>query len=474
MEPLSRLGDDGQPEPALAERWETLSPTVWRFHLRHDVEFSSGNPFTADDVLLTVERAQNPKSPIRGLTANIKGVTKVDPYTVDMETNGPDPTLLRELPSLLILDSKWVREHDAVEPTDPGKNVENYLSRHTSGTGPFILTKYQPGVGAELVANPKWWDNPHKLHNLSKVTFRPIKSDATRVAALLSGEVDLIDPVPLEDIPRVEKTPGFKVIVGPSARDIMLGLNVSNPELVGSNVTGKNPFKDIRVRKAIYQAIDVDAIVSKVMDNFATPAAVIVAPGISGYDSKLEGRILPYDPAAAKKLLAEAGYPDGFGFQLECPAGRYVNDEKVCLSIAPMLAKIGLDVKVNAQPPAQFFGTVLKGQANMFLYGFGTDLVLDGNLFLTDLMHTPDGASLGAWNPGGYSNPRIDAIQRAAANEMDAAKRHALLVEAFQISKDDVAFIPLYNEKVTWGVSDKVHITPTINDILWLQRVHIE
>jgi peptide/nickel transport system substrate-binding protein len=472
-EPLVRLDANYNAEPSLATSWERVSPTTWRFHLRQGVTFTSGNPFTANDVKFSIDRAKDERSPYRGLAASIAAVKVIDDLTAEIETKGTDPILMRELPALLILDGKWVTDHNAAEPMNAATDAENYLSRNTSGTGPYKLVKYQPGVEAELTANADWWDAANKAQLIPRMIYKPIKSDATRVAALLSGEIDLIDPLPVDDIPRIKATPGFQAIVAPGTRTILLGFDVKNDELVGSDVKGKNPFKDIRVRQAVYQAIDNKALVDRIMDGLATPAALLIAPGITGYDPGIDKRDLPYDPDTARKLLAAAGYPDGFSFALDCPAGRYVNDEKVCLALIPMWAKIGLKVKLVTRPPAMYFTEIAKGQSNLFVTGYGTDLVLDGNLFLVDVAHTLNKKSYGAGNYGGYSNARVDELTEKAQRELDPNIRNGYLREAYIELKKDVAFFPLYNENIVWGARAGVEAKPTVYDILWLYRVRL-
>jgi peptide/nickel transport system substrate-binding protein len=473
-EPLVRLDASYNAESSLATGWERIAPSTWRFHLRQGVTFNSGNPFTANDVKFSIDRAKDERSPYRGLAANIASVKIIDDATIEIETKGTDPILLRELPALLILDSKFVTEHNAVAPLNAATDGENYLSRNTSGTGPYTLVKYQPGVAAELTANPTWWDTANKSQLIPHMIYKPIKSDATRVAALLSGEIDLIDPLPVDDIPRIKATPGFQAIVAPGTRTILLGFDVKNDELAGSDVKGKNPFKDLRVRQAVYQAIDNKALVDRIMNGLATPAAILMATGITGYDAAIDKRDQPYDPDAAKKLLADAGYPSGFSFTLDCPAGRYVNDEKVCLALVPMWAKIGLKVNLVTRPPALYFTEIAKGQSNLFVTGYGTDLVLDGNLFLVDVAHTLNKKSYGAGNYGGYSNARVDELTEKAQSELDPIIRNGYLRDAYAELKKDIAFFPLYNENIVWGARANVEAKPTVNDILWLYRVRFK
>ncbi len=468
MESLVRYGENMQPEPALAVSWKVISPAVWRFKLRPNVTFSNGNPFDADDVIFTHKRASDPKSPFKGNVAALKEIRKVDSHTIDIDTGKPYPLLLRELTSMLIFDKEWVEEHNAAAAPSV-QQQESYLTRHALGTGPFILKSFQPDVKTEFDANPNWWDNPNKRHNLTKVIFRPIKSDATRVAALLSGEIDLIFPAPLQDLARINRAAGTKVLEAPALRTLMIGLDLTSKELRHSNVKGKNPLKDIRVRTALYQAIDIEAIKKKVMRGHSVPAAVIMAPGINGYDARLEGR-LPFDPASSKKLLADAGYADGFSAGLDCPNDRYINDEEICTAIVAMWAKVGVKISLTAQTKAKHFKKMLSKQSDMFVFGWASSTTLDAHSFLQNIMHTP-GNNKGNWNPGGYSNAQVDKLEGLVAKETDRAKRRALISEAFSIHKKEIGHVPLHTQTLVWAVRDGIDVIQPPNNVLWLRWV---
>src|ERR1700755_2188654 len=299
--------------PALAESWETPEPTRWRFHLRKGVKFHNGDPFTADDVLFSADRVRAKGSNfLTNVPADAKFI-KIDDYTMDVKLDAPNPILTSQWDGWVIMGKKWCGENKSVAPTPPSATTPSYASLHENGTGPFIIESHQPGVKTVFKANPNWWRKPE--HNLKEIIFTPIASDATRVAALLSGEVDVIEPVPLQDIARVDSSPNATVLTGPELRTIFVGMDQSRDELLYSNVKGKNPFKDIRVREAFYKAIDVDLIKSRVMRGLSTPSALMVAPQLF----KLSGDFVrpKYDLEGAKKLLAEAGYPDGFELSMD-------------------------------------------------------------------------------------------------------------------------------------------------------------
>ncbi|XWN31498.1 MAG: ABC transporter substrate-binding protein [Devosia sp.] len=473
MEGLVRYDVNMRAEPALATEWELIEPTVWRFKLREGVNFHNGNPFTADDVVATFDRGKSPDSFFRGGLINMKEIRKVDDYTVDVETVQPYPLLLNDLTNLLIFDREWLEEHDALAPVDPAKGEDGYTMRHAMGTGPFKLMEYRRDDRTVLDANEDWWDDANKTHNLTRVIFRPISSDATRVAALLSGELDMMFPAPLQDINRVNATPGYKVVESPELRTLFMGFELGNDELHKSNITGKNPLRDLRVRQAIMQAIDIDLIVEKVMRGHATPASVIMPAALNGYDDRLNGRLLPYDPDAAKALLAEAGYPDGFSMGMDCPNDRYVNDEEVCVAMVAMLARVGIDADLTAQTRANHFPKIQDGLSDFWMLGWAASTTLDAHNFLTNMMVTPDG-SKGAYNPGDYSNARVDELEPMIAEETDPQKRADMIYEAFQIHKEEIGHLPLHTQTNVWAMRDGITVNQPANGVLQLWHVTVE
>lgn len=467
MEPLVRYDKKLEIEPALAERWELIKPTVWRFHLRRNVTFSNGNPFNADDVVATFERGMNGASPFKGVFAGVKGIAKVDDHTVDIETNGPYPILIRDLTDILIFDKEWLVEHNALAPVDPTKNQESYTLRHAMGTGPFALKSFEPDNRIVLTANPTWWNNDKKEHNLTEVVFRPIKSAATRVAALLSGEVDMIFPLALQDIDRIAAAPDFKIVEGPDITTMYIGMRIGQDKLASGE---KNPFSDIRVRKAVYQAIDTQAIVDRVMRGRATVATVLMSPYHRGYDARLAGRLLPYSPDAAKKLLAEAGYPNGFKTSIVCPNDRYVNDQAVCLALTSMLARIGIQLDVQAVPGARWLPMMNKAETDMWLAAWTAVGTIDAHSYLHAIVHTPDG-SKGGFNGGRYSNSRVDELEQLIAQETDDTKRNGYLYEAFRIHKEDIGQIPLLQPKLVWATRKNIDLVQLANssfNLMWV------
>ena len=309
-------------------------------------------------------------------------------------------------------------------------------------------------------ANPNWWRKPE--HNLKEIIFTPIGSDATRVAALLSGEVDVIEPVPIQDISRVDSSPNAQVLKGPELRTIFLGMDQVRDELLYSNVKGKNPFKDVRVREAFFKAVDIELIKTRVMRGLSTPSALMIAPQLF----KLSGDFTrpKFDPDGAKKLLTEAGYPDGFEVTMDCPNDRYVNDAAICQAVVGMLARIGVKVTLLAQPKAQYFAKVLKPggyQTSFYLLGW-TPGTLDSHNVLYDIMGCRDDpkSSRGEANLGGYCNKKLDELTDKVLQESDTTKRDLLIKQAYEIGAKDFGYIPLHQQALAWGVSKKVKLTP--------------
>ncbi|HEY2133614.1 MAG TPA: ABC transporter substrate-binding protein [Acetobacteraceae bacterium] len=477
-EPLVRRGREMEIEPGLAASWEQAEPTRWRFHLRQSVKFQDGMPFTAEDVVFSLERVHKPGSNMVNRVANIGSVTAVDAQTVDIVTRTPDPTLLANLTAVLIMSKSWAVAHGATDPIDMRSAKENYAALHAMGTGPFVLKTREPGTRTVLTANPGWWDKPE--HNLTEVDFTPILNDATRVAALLTGEVDMIDPVPLQDQPRVKAADGLVLMTGPELRVVFLGMDQFRPELLYSDVKGKNPFLDIRVRQAFYAAIDVWAIRDRVMAVQSQPTAEIAAPGIVGYDAAQAAH--PHaDLDRAKRLMAEAGYANGFTLDMNCPAGRYVNDARICEAIAGMLAHINVRLKVITQMPAAFFGRLAKRDTSFYMLGT-TPPTYDAYSTVFGLMACPpdllDGravavASGGAFNSGGWCDAATDALTAAAGSELDAAKRNADFAQIWGRMIAQVGYIPLHQQGLSWGVRKGIKLVQRPDDVLDLRFVRM-
>ena len=455
-DPLVRRDRNLKVEPALAESWEQPDATTWRFHLRRGVKFQGGEPFTADDVVFSQQRAAGPGSQINSFFSTVKEVRKVDDLTVDFITKVPDPIFLEEITQWGIMSKAWCEAHNAVQPSDlTNIKEENFATRNANGTGPFILGVREPDRRTTLRNNPDWWDKPDG--NVTDVQFNVISNASTRVAALLSGDVDMIYTVPPQDIDRLQRTEGIKVLAGPELRTVFLSFDTLRPELLKSDVKGKNPFQDVRVRRAFYEAIDVKAIQSRVMRGQSRPTGLMYGPGINGFTEASDTR-LPYDPEAAKKLLAEAGYPQGFGVTLDCPNDRYVNDEAICQAVTAMLARVGVKVTLNAQTRLKYFSEINNPNYHTSFYLLGwTPNTYDAHNAFFNLLGTRNGVR-GVINDGGWSNPELDSLIDGIAVETDKGKRQAMIEKASAMVRDQVPAIPLHQQTVVWAMRSNIEL----------------
>ncbi len=461
-EPLARRDRDLKLEPALATSWEQTSPTVWRFHLRPGVKWQDGSPFTADDVVFSVKRILAKTSVMRATMGTLKDTRKVDDLTVDFETNQPDPIFPQEQTNLLIMSKAWCEAHNATEPVliDASKD-ENFAVRNAMGTGPYKLTLREPDRRTIVERNTGWWDKP--TGNADTVEFDVIGNASTRVAALLSGELDMIYSVPPQDMDRISHAPGLHLLQTPELRTIFLGMDETRDTMIKGTVKDKNPFKDVRVRRAMALAIDEPLIASRIMRGQAHPSWMMWGPGVNGYDPALDHRPA-VDIAQAKKLLADAGYPDGFGVTLDCTNDRYVDDAAICTAIAPMLARIGIKVDLNVQSKSLIFGliNVPKYDTSFYMLGW-TPSTYDAHNVLFSLLGTRNGTR-GEVNDGGYSNPKLDALIDQIGVESDNTKRNALIDDAAKIVQDDVADIPLHQQVIVWAGKQSDQVAQLADD----------
>lgn len=467
-EGLVRRGKDMKIEPSLAESWEPLGGDGWRFHLREGVKYHDGSEFTAEDVLFSYERASSEEADVRSWFAPVREVVVQDDYTVDFLTHAPNPLFPDSIANFMIMDKGWTEANGAERPA---KDAENHATRNANGTAAFMLVERDPGVRTVLKPFDGWWGE--RESNITEAIFTPIGEASTGIAALLSGEIDFIAPIPLQDVPRMKERAGFTVHEGVEARVIMLGFAHEAPALKYSDETTEaNPFHDPRVRRAIYQAIDVDAITSRIMRGTAQPASQLVSPAMRGYSTSLSER-LPFDPDAARALLAEAGYPDGFSFGLMCPNDRYINDEAVCQAVASMLAKVGVRAKLSTMPVRNYWPELRADNFDMYMLGWSPG-TFDAEHPLRFLASTPNPEKkLGSWNFGGYSNPRIDELLPMIQTEIDEAKRQAMIDEAHKILQDEVAYVPLYVQPLIWASKDNISLTQRTDNFLILRWITV-
>jgi peptide/nickel transport system substrate-binding protein len=460
-EPLVIRGFDGKLQGALATEWRVLpnDPTVWEFKLRPGVKFHNGNAFTADDVVFTMNRARQPTADMRSLLTSVDTVSKVDDLTVQFKTKGPNALLVNNLTNLFIMDKEWSEANNATQVQDLKAKVENFATRNAVGTGPFSLVSREPDVRTVMKVNADHWAKGQ--HGFTEIVYRPIKEAATRVAALLSGEVDFVQDVPVQDVARLQTTPGIKVNAGPENRSIFFGMNQGLPELKSSDVKGKNPFADVKVRQALNMAINREAIQRVTMRGQSEPIGMIGTRFINGYTKELD-TWPKVDVAAAKKLLADAGYPNGFSVNLHCTNDRYVNDEGICQAVVGMLGQIGVKATLVAQSLSIHFPGIQRGEYDFFLLGWGIP-TFDSHYVFHDLYHTK-GPAGGTWNGTGYSKPALDAKIASLNSEVDVAKRNATIAEIWKEAQADTVYLPVHLQFIAYAMREGFDIPSDVEN----------
>lgn len=446
-EGLVRFDAELKIEPALATSWETVSDTIWRFHLREGVKFHDGADFTADDVIASLTRVSDPVSPLRGNLPAYKSAKKVDDHTIDIELVGPYPLLLNDLTNIHIFDATWLTDNNSLKPTDVGKKIEGYATYHTNGTGPFKLESRAPDSKTVLIKNDKWWDKSQS--NIDRIEFTPIVSASTRVAALLSGEINFTENAPAQDLPRLLAQPDLKVMERTDLRTIMMGFN-RKPKLADGI---DNKFNDLRVRQAVAHALDKELIQKRVMRGKSRTAGAIIAPEIPGYSEALD-KVVPFDPELSKKLLAEAGATD-LPFTLVCTNEAYVNEEELCQSIVNMLSRAGFKPQLDIGPTAAQAPKRTGGLSDVYIIGWANEPMLDSYSILLQMIETKSDKA-GVFNWGGWSYPEIDKLVIQASTEMDRTKRLELQTKALQMVKDEMIMLPLHQQPMAWVMSNRI------------------
>ena len=443
-----------KPEPQLATSWREISPTQMRFTLRSGVKFSDGTPLTADDVVFSITRAMGKTSNYAVYTQGIDKVVKVNDTTVDFMMKGSNPVLLSQLTELRIMSRAWAEKNKAEEAKDIRTKDETFSHRNAMGSGQFMVKEWQPDQKLVLVKNPNYWGTAQS--NMTEIIYTPIKSEATRMAALLSGEIDFVlDPSP-QDLARLRSSPGLKVIDGVENRTIFFGMDQFRDELPGSNIKGKNPLKDVRVRKALYQAIDSDTLHRVTMRGLSQPTGTLVAPQVNGWTEAVNKRF-PYDTEAAKKLLTEAGYPQGFEVDFACPNNRYINDEEICQAVTAMWSRIGVKAKLRTLPLVTYFPMIQRYEASIYMLGWGVP-TFDALYSLQSLVRSVGTGGDGNYNVGRYSNARMDVVVDRVKVETDLPVRNRFLTEGLQVSNDTVSHLPLHNQIIPWAMKKNVDV----------------
>jgi len=431
-EGLTRYNEKWEIEPALATKWTNISPTQVRFELRRGVKFHDGTPFTADDVIFSFNRIRQPQGTMQIYVGGIKEIKKLDDYTIELMLDAPVPVLLRNLVDFRIMSKAWSEKNRATNIQDYKAKEETYSAHNAMGTGPYKITAWVPDQKITLVINPDWWGK--NQGNVTEVTYLPIKSAPTRVAALLSGDVDLLTDLPAQDVARLQEDPKLKLIQG----------------------------KDKRVREALNIALDREAIKRATMRGLSIPAGIMVAPGVNGNTPDIDVALKP-DLDKARKLLAEAGYPNGFEVPLYCPNNRYINDEQICQAAVAMWAKVGIKARLIAQPMSQHSQGFQRFEEPLYMLGWGVS-TFDALYPLQALARTRSGGADGSFNFSKLSDPKLDALIDTIKFETDVSKRNALIREALLRIRDEFEFIPLHHQVRPWAMKKNVETVYRAND----------
>ena len=466
-EPLVGRDENFRLEPRLALSWSMVDGHTWRFKLRPNVKFSDGTPFTADDVVFSVQRSLDPKSQQHATYPNVTGAKKVDDLTVDILTSEPTPILPRALTNSRMMSKKWCIEHHVEKPLDFKAKEETYAAPHAMGTGPFMLKSWEPDQKTVLVANPNYWG---RHGNVTEAIYLVVATGATRLAGLISGEIDFVVDAGVQDIERLKSMPGFTVESAEGTGANFLGFDYARNELKYGDVKGRNPFRDLRVRQAIRYAIDLKAIQSKVMRGLASEGSSFVTPVVDGWDPKFE-KLPPYDPERSKALLKEAGYPSGFSVDLDCSA--QAPADAVCQAVAGMLARVGIKVNFDPKTFNVLLPKLTSKDSSFYAVGW-TPATVDAEGVLLPLAHTPTRPGVGDYNFGVYSNPKLDELIDRGRLETDEAKRRAIFTEALTVIDDDCAFVPLMYRRIEWVMRKNVHAKARPNDVVDLRFVNVD
>ena len=455
-EPLIIRDTTGAFEPALATEWgPSDDPNVWVFKLREGVKFHDGADFTADDVVFSFERAKQPNSDMKELIGSIVEVRAVDDHTIEMVTDGPNPILPSNLTNLFIMDKDWTEANDTVQVQDFEGGEITYATTNANGTGPYKLTSREPDVKTVMTRNEDYWGRDQFPMEISEIVYTPIQNAATRVAALLSGELNFLQDMPVQDLERVNSADGLVVKKAPQNRVIFFGMNQGADDIEGDDVSGANPLADVRVRKAMSKAINRDAIQKVVMRGQSEPAGMIAPPFVNGWTKEMDAESST-DIEGAKALMQEAGYGDGFSIRLDCPNDRYINDEAICQAAVGMLGQIGITVNLDAKPKAQHFPLITDDKTDFYMLGWGVP-TYDSEYIFNFLVHGRE-SDIGTWNGTGFNNEELNAKIKSLASNTDLEVRNDDIADIWRVIQDEQVYIPIHHQVLNWGMADNVGI----------------
>ncbi|SFZ83373.1 peptide/nickel transport system substrate-binding protein [Devosia enhydra] len=451
-EPLVMRDADQQLIGGLAASWENVEPTLWRFALREGVTFHDGSAFSAEDVVYSITRAKAPTSQFAGFVGNIAEVRAVDDMTVEIVTTKPDALMADKLTYVLMIDSAWAEANSVGQPQDLRNNQETFAVLNTNGTGPFKLESREPDTRTVLVRNADYWGET--ADDFERVVFTPISSPPTRIAALISDEVDLVLDVPSQDVQRLESTEGVKVLTRNDTRTVFFGFDLGSEDLEYASVEG-NPFLDVKVRQAVAYAIDAEAISQRIMRGLSRPTGMVISPDNLGYAEDLDA-VHPVDIEKAKALMVEAGYPDGFRVTLDCPTDSYVNGDQICRAVATMLAPIGIQLDLNLLPRAQFLPKLWERDTSFYIMGFNSPY-FDGTYFAETVLMTQDQATgEGIYNYSGNGDAELDALVTEAKDTLDRDGRAEKLKAVYSWVAENQLYVPVHQQLIVYAMRDRV------------------
>jgi peptide/nickel transport system substrate-binding protein len=467
-EGLVNRAKDYKLEPSLATAWEMVDPLTWRFKLRPGVKFHDGRTFDADDAVFSITRALDNASQRRNQMQGISGARKVDALTIEVTTSAPDAVLPEKLYLIAMMSKSWCEQHNVAKPQDYNAKQETFAVRNANGSGPFVLARYEADVRTVLRANPAWWGKGTPLGggNLDEVVYQVIQADATRLSALASGQVDLVIDPPFQDLARLKADKSLKVDTGGDIGTQYFALDQHSAELSGSDVKGRNPFKDLRVRRAVQLAIDTDLIVRQVLRGEGKVTGSFVSPLVDGYLPEFEQRPKA-DAAAARALLKEAGYENGFSLHMDCVNVAW--RASVCQAAVAMLERVGIRANLVTSPSSVFFPKLSQGTGSLIEFGWSPNPDPWG--VLQSVVRTNDGLTAGAFNAGRYSNPKLDALIDAIRVEPNLARRRQMAGDALRILNAELPMIPLYRRQQNWVMKPNVDVVHWPNDVLELRWV---
>lgn len=451
-ETLVSRGTDGSLQPRLATEWSIHAddPTIWVIRLREGVTFHDGSAFTAEDVVFSLERVRHASSGFRALHSAVVGATAIDDHTVHIQMSGPAPLYPQNLTNFFIMDRTWAEANNVVVPQNFAAGEENFAVRNTNGTGPFVLAERDPEVRTVMRAFDGHWAEAPQV---TEIIYLPISEAATRVAALLSGEVDIVQDVPVQDIARLEQTDGISVVTGPENRNIFFSYDMASERLATANVED-NPFRHPEIREAMALAIDRNAIQQVVMRGQSQPSAAPLPPFVNGWTEEMHSFGAP-DVARAAELVRSI-YPNGFSVDLHCPNDRYLNDEAICQAVVGMLGRIGMNVNLVSQTRSLHFPLIERWETDFYLLGWGVP-TFDSAYVFDFLVHTREGGR-GSFNGTRYSNPELDAMIQSLATQTDLAARDATIAAIWEIVMNERIFLNIHNQLLAYAMRDGINL----------------